>query len=80
MRRDFAFALRQLKTNFRFSLIIVLTLRLGIGATTAVFSVVSGVLLRALRFPNPERLISLQTKTFPQVEAATEAAGAGTID
>ncbi len=61
MHRDFVFALRQLRTNLRFSLIIVLTLALGIGATTAIFSVVSGVLLRALPFPESERLISLQT-------------------
>jgi putative ABC transport system permease protein len=80
MHRDLAFALRQLRTNFRFSLIIVLTLGLGIGATTAIFSVVSGVLLRALPFPESERLISLQTVVFPHGEAATTEAGAGTID
>jgi hypothetical protein len=80
MHRDFAFALRQLRTNFRFSLIIVLTLGLGIGATTAIFSVVSGVLLRALPFPESEQLISLQTVIFPHGEAATKEAGAGTTE
>ncbi len=45
---------------------VVLTLTLGVGATTAIFSVVSGVLLRSLPFPHPERLISLQTKAYPQ--------------
>ncbi len=80
MHRDFAFALRQLRTNFRFSLIVVLTLGLGIGATTAIFSVVSGVLLRALPFPESERLISLQTEVFPHRESATKEAGAGTLD
>jgi putative ABC transport system permease protein len=55
MYRDIAFAFRQLRTNLRFSLIVVLTLALGIGATTAIFSVVSGVLLRALPFPDSER-------------------------
>jgi putative ABC transport system permease protein len=55
----------------------VLTLALGIGATTAIFSVVSGVLLRALPFPESERLISLQTVVFPYGEAATNGAGAG---
>jgi putative ABC transport system permease protein len=80
MYRDFAFALRQLRTNLRFSLIIVLTLASGIGATTAIFSVVSGVLLRALPFPNSERLISLQTVVFPHGNPATSEAGAGTID
>jgi putative ABC transport system permease protein len=80
MYRDFAFAIRQLRTNFRFSLIIVLTLALGIGATTAIFSVVSGVLLRALPFPESQRLISLQTVVFPHGGAATKEAGAGTIE
>jgi putative ABC transport system permease protein len=80
MHRDFVFALRQLRSNLRFSLIIVLTLALGIGATTAIFSVVSGVLLRALPFPEAERLISLQTVVFPRGEAATKEAAAGTTE
>src|SRR5437762_12071515 len=80
MHRDFVFALRQLRTNLRFSLIIVLTVALGIGATTAIFSVVSGVLLRALPFPESERLISLQTVVFPHGEAATKGAGARTVE
>src|SRR5947199_9132589 len=80
MHRDFVFALRQLRTNLRFSLIIVLTLALGIGATSAIFSAVSGVLLRALPFPESERLIQLQTVVFPHGVAATKEAGAGTIE
>ena len=80
MYRDIAFALRQLRTNLRFSLIVVLTLALGIGATTAIFSVVSGVLLRALPFPDSDRLISLRTMVYPQAEAETKEASAGTLD
>jgi hypothetical protein len=80
MHRDFAFALRQWRTNLKFCLIIVLTLALGIGATTSIFSVVSGVLLRALPFPGSERLISLQTVVSPYGEAATKEAGIGTTD
>src|ERR1700722_16348564 len=68
MNRDFAFAVRQLKTNLRFSVIVVLTLALGIGATTAIFSVVSGVLLRALPFAEAERIVSLQTIEYPRAE------------
>jgi putative ABC transport system permease protein len=68
MDRDFVFALRQLRTNLRFSVIVVLTLALGIGATTAIFSVVSGVLLRALPFPEAERIVSLQTIEYSQGE------------
>ena len=74
MDRDFAFALRQLRTNLKFSVIVVLTLALGIGATTAIFSVVSGVLLRALPFPEPERIVSLQTIEYSQAEDSQEAA------
>jgi predicted permease len=80
MHRDLVFALRQLRRNFRFSLIIVLTLALGIGATTAIFSMVTGVLLRALPFPESERLISLQTVMFPHGETPTKEVGAGTIE
>jgi putative ABC transport system permease protein len=68
MDRDFVFALRQLRTNLRFSVIVVLTLALGIGATTAIFSVVSGVLLRALPFPEAKRIVSLQTIEYSQGE------------
>ena len=42
-----------------FSLVAVLTLGLGIGASTAIFSFVDGVLLRPLRFPDPDRIIWL---------------------
>jgi MacB-like periplasmic core domain len=76
MRQDFVFALRQLKTNFKFSVIVVLTLALGIGATTAIFSVVSGVLLRGLPFPEPERVVSLQTLVYPQMEESSTEPGA----
>src|SRR5580704_1205071 len=79
MYRDIAFALRQLRTNFRFSVIVVLTLALGIGATTAIFSVVSGVLLRALPFPEPERIVSLQTIEYPYAVSNAEEAKVGTL-
>jgi predicted permease len=57
--RDFRLALRQLLKAPIFSLAIVLTLALGIGATTAIFSLVEGVLLRPLPFRDPERLVLL---------------------
>jgi putative ABC transport system permease protein len=80
MYRDIGFALRQLRTNSRFTLIVVLTLALGIGATTAIFSVVSGVLLRALPFPDSERLISLRTIVYPHGEAEGKEASGGTLN
>lgn len=78
MVRDFLFALRQLKTKFRFSLIVALTLALGIGATTAIFSLVSGIVFRQLPFREATRLLSLETQVFPSGEAASQRSAAAT--
>jgi len=80
MYRDIVFTLRQLRTNLRFGVIVVLTLALGIGATTAIFSVVSGVLLRTLPFPDSERIVSLQTIEYPHTEVEAKEANVGTLN
>jgi len=58
---------RMLRRNPGFSIVVILTLALGIGATTAIFSVVYGVVLRPLPFPEAERLVAVWTHT-PQVD------------
>ena len=57
--RELRLTLRQLRKSPGFALIVIVTLALGIGATTAVFSLIEGVLLRPFPFADPERLVVL---------------------
>jgi predicted permease len=59
LRQDLAYGLRGLIRNPGFAAVVILTLALGIGANTAIFSVVHGVLMRPLPYRAPERLVLL---------------------
>jgi len=68
---DIGYALRKLRAAPAFTLAVVLTLALGIGANTAIFSVVDSVLLRQPAFPNPDHLVRFKYTQAGQGDAGT---------
>jgi predicted permease len=60
---DASYAVRTLRQKPGFAAIALLTLALGTGATTVMFTVINGVLLRPLSYPEPDRLLNLEEKT-----------------
>jgi predicted permease len=81
------FALRRLRHDFGYAIAFVLTLGLGIGATTAIFSAVEGILLRPLPYPDADRIVYVQQGSagreigqFSFVEVADYRRQASTID
>src|SRR5687768_8170481 len=69
MRQDLVYALRLFQRTPGFTAIAVATLALGIGATTAVFTIVDSVLLRPLRFAEPQRLAWIRLSSGSRITA-----------
>ncbi len=76
LARDLQFAARSLLRTPAFTLVAVATLALGIGATTAMFSVVDGVLLSALPYPHADRLVELNERFLYEGRAGTASVSA----
>jgi putative ABC transport system permease protein len=78
--RDLQFAVRTLTRSLGFTAVVVVTLGLGIGASTAVFSVVNAVVLRPLNYPEPQQLVRITSELRSYGASDTGVAAAELLD
>jgi putative ABC transport system permease protein len=78
--QELGHALRGLRKNPGFTLVAVLTLALGIGANTAIFSIVNGVILSPLRYPDADRIVAVSTYWKQTGETTARLAGGDLLD
>src|SRR5947208_4566649 len=60
IRQDMWYAIRAMRRNLTFTVVVASTLAIALGANTAVFSVLNGVLLKPLAYPNADELVALR--------------------
>ncbi len=77
---DIRFGTRMLRKNIGFTAVAVITLALGIGANSAIFSLVNGILLRPLPYSQPERLVSMWEMGMPKGALLALQSRAQTVD
>src|ERR1700732_3775489 len=80
MANELLQSLRGVRRNPGFALLSIVTLALGIGISTAVFTVVNGVLLQPLQFPQSDRIISINTMTAGRSTSGTRLTGGDFVD
>jgi putative ABC transport system permease protein len=73
--QDVQYGFRQLRRQPSFSIVAILTLALGIGVSTALFSVIDAALLRPLPYPHPEQLVTLSVRELRPGDSASMVAG-----
>src|SRR5262245_62956326 len=77
---ELRYALRTLRNNPSFAAVAILTVALGVGANTAMFSVVEGVLLKPLDYPNASRIVQLNTRFLLEGRSIPRVTGPDVVD